>query len=516
MIGEDRRTLDPSVAASVEEAVAAAQAHASRAALRLKTQSHCWAALTTGNTRQILDAVRALRPSTFNTMRKFVRDSFPDDPNLHHKLHALLDDEAGAITSDARQFDRVRDALEKVATTRLHAIVFGQGDGDGAAESRFEERLAIVREFLTPSRLGVAPAYCDSGAWTASAVVLRRLGHHRAPADKVALMVNACKLIERRLHEMTIAASARVAEKEGVAARSDSESQQREQQHAIDDQSDTQLPCGLVEAPKTASEGDPVHIGADEFFPVLVWVVLHATPPHLKSELAYIARFRHPDRLRGVSGCYFTHLRAAVEFLEMAASGNDCTPEASMEGANWGGQMSSSGRQHVRTQNADPHEPVAKEPCSCNEMLQTPVTLQTAAGQWAQWLFGTPASLMYEEPPAPPATTPAPFPPADAGSSNSTESQGAVSVGSVFGGTSQPLKTAPGGEMSSQPLSDLREQDQTGHIRTQKYHLSSILRQADRDTAVAKPGGGGTKVQPEHEPEEEVEEASAARLLGFY
>jgi len=95
------------------------------------------------------------------------------------------------------------------------------------------------------------------------------------------------------------------------------------------------------------------HIGADEYFPVLVFVILQATPhetrhrhlgmhmhiacvqicthvhacmcasvvlqanpPQLLSTISFISRFRSPEALRSLEGCYYTHFRAAVAFLE--------------------------------------------------------------------------------------------------------------------------------------------------------------------------------------------------------
>ena len=96
--------------------LAAARAHAERTALRLREQSQCWAALSTGDTRQILDAVRLLRPSALQAIRDFVANVKPgkDAEEVHVRLHDMLDAEADAFTSDPQQFGRVRDALEKL------------------------------------------------------------------------------------------------------------------------------------------------------------------------------------------------------------------------------------------------------------------------------------------------------------------------------------------------------------------------------------------------------------------
>ena len=80
------------------------------------------------------------------------------------------------------------------------------------------------------------------------------------------------------------------------------------------------------------SEGQGRRLGADELFPVFVFVVLHANPPRLASNIAYVQRFRSPMALKSEAGCYFTHLQAAVSFLESLASersgGGDAAGEA--------------------------------------------------------------------------------------------------------------------------------------------------------------------------------------------
>ena len=48
--------------------------------------------------------------------------------------------------------------------------------------------------------------------------------------------------------------------------------------------------------------------GADDFLPVLIYVVIHANPPQLASNLEYIQRFRMHSQMVSESAYFFTQL----------------------------------------------------------------------------------------------------------------------------------------------------------------------------------------------------------------
>lgn len=51
-----------------------------------------------------------------------------------------------------------------------------------------------------------------------------------------------------------------------------------------------------------------VPAGADDFLPVLIYVLIHAAPPQLASNLLYIERFRMHSRMVSESAYFFTQL----------------------------------------------------------------------------------------------------------------------------------------------------------------------------------------------------------------
>jgi hypothetical protein len=56
--------------------------------------------------------------------------------------------------------------------------------------------------------------------------------------------------------------------------------------------------------------------GADEVFPMVVYVILKGNIRKLKSNLRYIQLFRHETRLESQEEYYFTTINSALEFIE--------------------------------------------------------------------------------------------------------------------------------------------------------------------------------------------------------
>ncbi|KAI9790235.1 MAG: hypothetical protein M1816_005260 [Peltula sp. TS41687] len=55
---------------------------------------------------------------------------------------------------------------------------------------------------------------------------------------------------------------------------------------------------------------------ADSFIPLLIYVVLHANPEHLVSNVQYILRFRNQEKLGGEAGYYLSSIMGVIQFIE--------------------------------------------------------------------------------------------------------------------------------------------------------------------------------------------------------
>uniref|UniRef100_A0AAF5PNL2 Rab5 GDP/GTP exchange factor n=1 Tax=Wuchereria bancrofti TaxID=6293 RepID=A0AAF5PNL2_WUCBA len=71
----------------------------------------------------------------------------------------------------------------------------------------------------------------------------------------------------------------------------------------------------IFEALKESRSGAPA--GADEYLPVLIFVILKGNPPLIQSNVKFVSRFALPARvLSGESGYYFTNVSCALQFVQ--------------------------------------------------------------------------------------------------------------------------------------------------------------------------------------------------------
>jgi hypothetical protein len=103
---------------------------------------------------------------------------------------------------------------------------------------------------------------------------LRQVNDFKAPRDKLVCVLNCCKVVNINLKRLA------------------------------------------QQAHHNAGKGTQTSISADDFLPVLIFVVLHARVPHLWANVQYIARYRHASRMVGEAAYHFTNLNSVVCVLE--------------------------------------------------------------------------------------------------------------------------------------------------------------------------------------------------------
>jgi hypothetical protein len=161
------------------------------------------------------------------------------------------------------ELDASGEGLEKYLMTKLHPSTFAVTIGDKRADKHLTRRVAALRTFIRPEHLDIPAHFRVETSWRLAEDELAKVNHFKAPRDKLVCVLNTCRIVNNVLN--------------------------------------------------TASGLKPA--GADDFLPVLIYVVLRANPPFLESNLRYISRFRRESRLVSEAAYFYTNLVSAARFL---------------------------------------------------------------------------------------------------------------------------------------------------------------------------------------------------------
>ena len=161
------------------------------------------------------------------------------------------------------ELDASGEGLEKYLMTKLHPNTFAVTGDDKRADEHLARRVAALRTFIRPEHLDIPAHFRVETSWRLAEDELAKVNHFKAPRDKLVCVLNTCRIVNNLLN--------------------------------------------------TAGGNKPA--GADDFLPVLIYVVLRANPPFLESNLRYVARFRRESRLRSEAAYFYTNLVSAASFL---------------------------------------------------------------------------------------------------------------------------------------------------------------------------------------------------------
>jgi hypothetical protein len=169
--------------------------------------------------------------------------------------------------STPAELDASGEGLEKYIMTKLHAKTFGRGAKDAERDAALHARIAALRAFIDAKHLDIAESSHAAASWALAESELGKINQFKAPRDKLVCVLNTCRIINNTL------------------------------------------------TTRQGSDG-----GADDFLPVLIYVVLRANPEQLESNVQYITRFRAESRLVSEAAYFFTNLVSAVHFLGRATA----------------------------------------------------------------------------------------------------------------------------------------------------------------------------------------------------
>ncbi|KAL9613406.1 MAG: hypothetical protein Q9167_002054 [Letrouitia subvulpina] len=247
-----------------------------------------------------------LRHRTADPVAKFLRSflsEFGKKQWMVHEQVKIISDFLAFITNKMAQcdiwrgvsdaeFDNAKEGMEKLVMNRLYSQTFspaipppaplpsGKGKRKNVEKSygpgrKGQHQEDIERDEILAQKVRIygwvqeehldIPPVGDGGKRFLSLAQqeLLKIKTYRAPRDKIICVLNCCKVI-----------------------------------------------FGFLRNSKMADTS------ADSFVPLLIYVVLHANPEHLVSNIHYILRFRNQDKLGGEAGYYLSSLMGAIQFIE--------------------------------------------------------------------------------------------------------------------------------------------------------------------------------------------------------
>lgn len=168
--------------------------------------------------------------------------------------------------SSEEELESAGEGLEKYVMTKLFNRVFASVPEDVKSDEELFEKMSLLQQFIKPENLDIKSEYQNETSWLLAQKELQKINMYKAPRDKLACILNCCKVINNL----------------------------------------------LLNASVVSNENPP---GADEFLPVLIFVTIKANPPQLHSNLLYIQRYRRQTRLVSEAQYFFTNILSAESFI---------------------------------------------------------------------------------------------------------------------------------------------------------------------------------------------------------
>ncbi|CAM6041414.1 unnamed protein product, partial [Sphagnum compactum] len=224
-----------------------------------------------------LDRMRHPLAADFvRSIKTFIMDfttKVPDPDSDSKSVQTFLSTTEGAFQTHPlfanatdEELESAGEGLEKYLMTKLFARAFAPVPEEVEHDQRLSEKMGMLQQFIRPEHLDIPPSFQNESSWLLAQKELQKINTYKAPRDKLVCILNCCRVINNLLLNVSL-----------------------------------------------ATNDNPS--GADDFLPILIYIVIKANPPQLHSNLLYISRYRHRSRLISEASYFYTNLVSAETFI---------------------------------------------------------------------------------------------------------------------------------------------------------------------------------------------------------
>ncbi|KAH9550887.1 hypothetical protein CY35_10G095400 [Sphagnum magellanicum] len=224
-----------------------------------------------------LDRMRHPLAADFvRSIKTFIMDfttKVPDPDSDSESVQTFLSTTEGAFQAHPlfanatdEELESAGEGLEKYLMTKLFARAFAPLPEEVEHDQRLSEKMGMLQQFIRPEHLDIPPSFQNESSWLLAQKELQKINTYKAPRDKLVCILNCCRVINNLLLNVSL-----------------------------------------------ATNDNPS--GADDFLPILIYIVIKANPPQLHSNLLYISRYRHRSRLISEASYFYTNLVSAETFI---------------------------------------------------------------------------------------------------------------------------------------------------------------------------------------------------------
>ncbi|GJN30965.1 hypothetical protein PR202_gb19315 [Eleusine coracana subsp. coracana] len=101
--------------------------------------------------------------------------------------------------SSEEELESAGEGLEKYVMTKLFNRVFASVPEDVKSDEELFEKMSLLQQFIRPENLDIKPEYQNETSWLLAQKELQKINLYKAPRDKLACILNCCKVINNLL-----------------------------------------------------------------------------------------------------------------------------------------------------------------------------------------------------------------------------------------------------------------------------------------------------------------------------